>query len=1179
MPHDHAPIRANNPSSRSVAHTVGSSGISRPSVTSGPPVKESDLQPENTRQYAPFQLKGAVVQREPEKQPDGTFIDPDFPGVTLVYCGINNGIPVYRIVETGVFISYDKKNKQYYQYQNNKFEEMDAPGREKVENNKTGSSSPQKEPPPFFPSIGSFLSPELLARLYDIINIYGTAIVRRTLQAKTLVELGEIAIQIHGYVLNLWNNDKHFKQRLLKEKPALFWREKNPTLPTLRNDYLGTLGEFFDEARLKQRIEAKGETSWVVTHEGGSGETGVDLIIVKRIPDNDKYRYVINCHEDKLSSTGKENTYGYGKDASDYKTKKNQPSGMPEVYRSNYDREGQPKKRPEKLHYNHEDRPDIYQYLIRVVKQNKTLPPEVQHEVLNLLNYKKIDIKWKFTVFGKARAEKGFAVPFSGITKRANKTSSDALSVWMNDMESDTKIADHFKLILGHINSDTRILEQYTGKENILKEYLIKFFALLLLQREAPKQPYPVFLGSVLKSLGEMINASPDMDESPGPVKMLALKYQNLLNKKTSRGTTNISKPVKTPFSMFGTVKGRESDQQTFTNNFNNPHFEGVYQGPSLAQSNNYCGQFAAFNALQLANIKDADSLKKALLNKTSLTNTIGPLQIDIDDLQVREILDKNGGEHIPVLNLDTIEILLAVLESMGNNETERDDLIFSMLNPLEYLALWQFYKGDISELAMVLQTGAEGSNAIDHFIALKLVRSGGKVSLMFLDSLHSGAYMQRLEYLARLLSTPEEINIPEEKQDEPLNIADFDIEEDQKEEQSMEEDIRPQKQKQHAQMTWIQANQLLNGLVENGLYFFKFNPQQLERANTLYAQFLDVQQTCDYILQEFEYIYYLLQINPDNESLLVDYIKGQYTTNFHLDDAAQQTAYDAEYLARKSSNQEDTIIPEDNQEQFLWDEFAGSDDFNPEEKQELSRKRKHEDDIPELQNTEEKDYSQKKYKETVIMDRDQISELLDSLVERGLYFFKLDQYELVKVQTIYSYYHDVSKTCDHILEEYWHIYTLLDEKYKINVDQEEDQELVDYIKGTYSTNFHLQDAAGQTAYDAAKKAGKMKEQHYTFNLIEKDKDYLLDLVLDRLVEQDEEMKGELMEMLKDEESFGNFANYVWELYEKNQGEKDPVELTISIACAELTKQAEKELQVDNKVKVKKKEKAKPMAS
>ena len=188
-------------------------------------------------------------------------------------------------------------------------------------------------------SLGSVLSDEDLMRVYQVLGIWGTWIVRRTLAAAKLGTISSIGAAIKKKMEGLLEGQQQdagqFLSQLKGRQAAVFWGilkdgPLNPltALKTLtsapsaqqfpaksQTNYLGTVGELMDELRLKQRLRAKPSDrgTHLLTHSTGSGEKGPDLILIK-LRDG---RYRINIHESKLTgwtpdnkNAGDQPTYG-----------------------------------------------------------------------------------------------------------------------------------------------------------------------------------------------------------------------------------------------------------------------------------------------------------------------------------------------------------------------------------------------------------------------------------------------------------------------------------------------------------------------------------------------------------------------------------------------------------------------------------------------------------------------------------------------------------------------------------------------------------------------------------------------------------------------------------------------------------------------------------------------------
>lgn len=153
-----------------------------------------------------------------------------------------------------------------------------------------------------------------------------------------------------------------------------------------------------------------------------------------------------------------------------------------------------------------------------------------------------------------------------------------------------------------------------------------------------------------------------------------------------------------------------------------------IVRVPCLAQGRASCGQRAVYNALAMQNPTSLDELLLALGDDDAL-RSLGPLEEDIHEGQVRDMLDGNGGGNIVVIQ-DYAEI--PILAGLRKHE---------FLKPSAPLIA--FLRGETHSLHLVINTrapNAYGGGGGGHWISVRLVRPrrSNEVCVMYADSLQT---------------------------------------------------------------------------------------------------------------------------------------------------------------------------------------------------------------------------------------------------------------------------------------------------------------------------------------------------------------------------------------------------------------------------------------------------------
>ncbi|MGD1852670.1 MAG: hypothetical protein ACFB2W_00325 [Leptolyngbyaceae cyanobacterium] len=249
-------------------------------------------------------------------------------------------------------------------------------------------------------------------RLRELIGIYGEEVYQRTINACSINDIREVIFKlIPNSIKKQWNQPQ-FKERLHKQKPALWWgldlrsnpRDKVSSYNSIGEkakwEYVGTVGEFMNEVRLRHRKQVKQETTWIIPHPDGSGSAGIDLVILKWA-EGTGYRIV--AHEVKMPVKTREQTsYGFGGGYGDDKK-----SGLPQLYRSNYNEEGEQRQKPKQLNQYHQPQTQE-EYLIELLDKASEVPRSVKNQVIPLLKARKIPIKWKYAIIGHGKVDSNF---------------------------------------------------------------------------------------------------------------------------------------------------------------------------------------------------------------------------------------------------------------------------------------------------------------------------------------------------------------------------------------------------------------------------------------------------------------------------------------------------------------------------------------------------------------------------------------------------------------------------------------------------------------------------------------------------------------------------------------------------------------------------------------------------
>lgn len=161
-----------------------------------------------------------------------------------------------------------------------------------------------------------------------------------------------------------------------------------------------------------------------------------------------------------------------------------------------------------------------------------------------------------------------------------------------------------------------------------------------------------------------------------------------------------------------------------------------------LRQVSNTCGQRAAYNALCLAG---NPALPPTLDN--GALHAIGPMDVDIDDNAIRQMLDDNGGRDIAIIS--DLRRVKNILRDQTNITDDGD------------YALFGFAWGQRRRAVVVLNTLAmgvqeferSGDARVGHYIAVELIWDDDwMISIRYIDSLLGGSRTMLLRGLVREL-------------------------------------------------------------------------------------------------------------------------------------------------------------------------------------------------------------------------------------------------------------------------------------------------------------------------------------------------------------------------------------------------------------------------------------------
>jgi hypothetical protein len=172
---------------------------------------------------------------------------------------------------------------------------------------------------------------------------------------------------------------------------------------------------------------------------------------------------------------------------------------------------------------------------------------------------------------------------------------------------------------------------------------------------------------------------------------------------------------------------------------------------PCLVQHTNTCGQRAAFNALKFkAHPNNPNAAAAAMANDEAL-RAIGPMQTDVYDDYIQNILDGNNAENIALVSsLQRVSTFVNQAGEYPYNAGEQD------------LDDWA-HKRRINTVTLVINTVAVGAEvkpssskaAYGHYIAIQVIRQNSgtpaeRVVAYYADSLAQGA--DRVDLIQRLL-------------------------------------------------------------------------------------------------------------------------------------------------------------------------------------------------------------------------------------------------------------------------------------------------------------------------------------------------------------------------------------------------------------------------------------------
>jgi hypothetical protein len=523
------------------------------SPTKHSPTKHSPTKHSPSRRSPPSSPSQGATG--PRRQPDGTYRDAAVPGRTLLLVGAPaSGGRTFQIVETGR--SFHHSGTEY----------RDHPGGQVIVPASLGSplASPSRSPGREagaardlhrIASVGTYLPPKGLVQLHRVLAPYGPAVIRKTLAARSMNELQDVARQVNERVIGL--NDRDMRA-LVAVKDSLTWNAKTgkkrpywegggweelPEAAELAEkafyDYLGSMGEVMEQYRLERRSDIPGRREWVVApHTGGSGAIGPDVLVVKKVsPDG----YRVNPHEVKLTTKLRSNApvFGYGDNT--YQTDKGDaslpprrpglaPGGLPVLYRSNYRRNSALRDTPVKaFEYQREER-TVSKYVADTIKGDKEsgVPRAAGEKVQE--EGRKADIRWKYATFGYARVDPDIGVPQTKLGRRSAGTIkpqdtdvTNPLRPWLDEMATWRAIGDRIHHILRTAAADLETVGKTTGPDaDTMRQLLTELHDTLRSSKDWPHDE--------LQRLGQRFTAVASPTEgSPGPYAPMAAKYPGLL--------------------------------------------------------------------------------------------------------------------------------------------------------------------------------------------------------------------------------------------------------------------------------------------------------------------------------------------------------------------------------------------------------------------------------------------------------------------------------------------------------------------------------------------------------------------------------------------------------------------------------------------------------------------------
>jgi hypothetical protein len=164
----------------------------------------------------------------------------------------------------------------------------------------------------------------------------------------------------------------------------------------------------------------------------------------------------------------------------------------------------------------------------------------------------------------------------------------------------------------------------------------------------------------------------------------------------------------------------------------------GIGRLSCLEQDVNTCGQRAAYNATRMLANEGNDIVLAAALENEAALHGIGPMQLDIADNQVRDLLDQEGGQAVALVS--TIQHVKQLVAD-GSMCADAGDQ-----------ALYAFAHGTAARAYVVINTLANalvlpsfsmpgtGSAKVGHYIAVRLSRAmDHSIVANYADSLAGG--------------------------------------------------------------------------------------------------------------------------------------------------------------------------------------------------------------------------------------------------------------------------------------------------------------------------------------------------------------------------------------------------------------------------------------------------------